>query len=435
VANPSGEVYELEGYAAVGMAAGRLEPLEEGKTLPTPPGGEVMFLPDRRPVLLDRSRGRIVAVDEDPYRPGVRIHPVAVFNSPGYVATLVSAYEERTGAQPLPLFSYGAVGWHRGGFRSALLRVDAEPRQDLRLMPMTEVEAGIRARRRELPGNRLREHLETCAMTYGCPAAKNFFLGRFEAPLPASGACNARCLGCLSLQEGEGGVRASQDRIGFTPTPREIADVALAHLRRVPGGVVSFGQGCEGDPLLVADVVGEAIGLVRAATGTGTVHLNTNGSLPDRVAALFDAGLDSMRVSLNSVRQACYEAYFRPKGYGFPDVVRSIREGLERGGFVSLNYLNLPGFTDTPEETAALTAFLEDCPVHMIQWRNLNHDPMRYWDAMASAGPQGDPVGVARLIETVRRRFPDLVHGYFNPPKPASLRRPRAAALRGEGGP
>ena len=34
--------------------------------------------------------------------------------------------------------------------------------------------------------NRLFRHLETCALTYGCPAAKNLFLCRYEAPLPTS---------------------------------------------------------------------------------------------------------------------------------------------------------------------------------------------------------------------------------------------------------
>ena len=51
----------------------------------------------------------------------------------------------------------------------------------------------------------------------------------------------------------------SQDRIDFKPSSNEIADVALCHIKRVKQGVVSFGQGCEGDPLLAADVIEPAI--------------------------------------------------------------------------------------------------------------------------------------------------------------------------------
>jgi pyruvate-formate lyase-activating enzyme len=93
----------------------------------------------------------------------------------------------------------------------------------------------------------------------------------------------------------------------------------------------------------------------------------------------------------------------------------SIGKALERGGHVALNYLNLPGFTDTPEEFAALAAFLERRPVHLIQWRNLNYDPRRYYAAMNAVAAHGTPMGVRRLLAKVKKRFPDLKHGYFNP--------------------
>jgi molybdenum cofactor biosynthesis enzyme MoaA len=267
--------------------------------------------------------------------------------------------------------------------------------------------------RRQMPTNRLRAHLEKCALTYGCPAGKNFFLGRYEAPLPTAQRCNARCLGCLSLQKNNR-IPHSQNRITFTPAPEEIAEVALAHIARVKNGVVSFGQGCEGDPLMAADVIEKAIRQIRSETGRGTINLNTNGSRPDLLERLFDAGLDSMRVSLNSVRETPYHAYFRPKGYCFSDVVRGIDMAVGRGRFVSINYLNCPGFTDTPDETKALMRFMRQHPVSMIQWRNLNFDPLRYWQAMAVSGR---PRGMQRLFDSVCRSFPDLKHGYFNPPK------------------
>lgn len=426
VANRQGEISELEGYAAVGMAAGQLVPLERGHTVELPFGGELMFLPGRVPILFNLRSERCEPVAQDPGRRKTPVFPVAAFNSPGYVVRWISAFAARDGAAPLPLFSYGAVGWHRGVYRSAVFRVDRERRQDLRLMPPEAVAAGIRAKRRQMPANRLREHLETCALVYGCPAAKNFFLGRCEAPLPTAQRCNARCCGCLSHQEGSG-IPPSQNRIRFTPSPPEIAAVALSHLQRVPRGVVSFGQGCEGDPLLAADVIEPAIRSIRAATDRGTINMNTNGSRPAVLGALMDAGLDSLRISLNSARDACYTAYFRPVGYRFADVVAGIDLALQRGRHVALNYLNLPGFTDTPEEVDALTDFLDRHPIQMIQWRNLNYDPLRYWEMMAAIRRPGNPLGMTAVFETIRNRFPALRHGYFNPPKekfwePARLR-------------
>ena len=51
-------------------------------------------------------------------------------------------------------------------------------------------------------------------------------------------------------------------------------------------------------------------------------------------------------------------------------------------------------------------AFLEDHPIHMIQWRNLNFDPLRYWKAMGAAAPLGEPIGMDALIREIRLRFP-----------------------------
>jgi len=416
VANRAGEIYELDEYAAVGMAAGNLAPLSMAETVLMPHGSELMRLPQRRPIVYNLRKNQVETLNEDPYSPGEPVYPVAVFNSPGYMVTHVSAYEEQPKAEYLPLFSYGAVGWYGQGFQSAAMQVDTEPRQDLRRMPQDKIIAGVRQMRRKVPKNRLRRHLENCALVYGCPAAKNFFLGRYEAPLPASRSCNARCRGCISLQENTD-IQPSQDRINFTPTPEEIAAVALAHIAKTLRPVVSFGQGCEGEPLLAAEVIEPAIRLIRKKTSAGTINMNTNASRPDILERLFEAGLDSIRVSLNSVRPDGYHAYFRPRGYRFTDVIRSIDLAVWRNRFVAINYLNSPGFTDTPEELDALTQFIRQHTIHMIQWRNLNFDPMRYWQSVNRIVPSGQPMGMRRLFKTITRRFPGLMHGYFNPPK------------------
>jgi pyruvate-formate lyase-activating enzyme len=415
-ANSAGEIFELDGYAAVGMDGTIQVPLTLDHTRNMPFGSELMYLPDRRPILFNTRKNRFETLKEDPYAPGEPLFPVTVFNSPGYVNLYLGAYDEIKKAQPLPLFSYGAVGWHRGKFRSAVVCVDREKRQDLRLMKPADVAAGIEKMRKQMPANRLRAHLEKCALQFSCPAGKNFFLSRYEAPLPTARRCNARCLGCLSYQN-KSNIPHSQDRIAFTPSAEEIAEVALVHIKRVKKSVVSFGQGCEGDPLLAADVIEPAIGLIRSHTDRGTINMNTNASLPRNLRRLIDAGLDSIRVSMNSVREDCYHAYFRPQGYHFTDVLKSIELALESGIFVAVNYLNCPGFTDSPQEIKALRRFLNRYPIQMIQWRNLNFDPLRYFKIMNRAAQNGKPIGMKRLLEQVRQEFPNLKFGYFNPPK------------------
>ena len=145
--------------------------------------------------------------------------------------------------------------------------------------------------------------------------------------------------------------------------------------------------------------------------------MNTNGSRPEIIGKLFDAGLDSARFSMNSVRENCYHAYFRPNGYRFDDVLKSIQVALGRKKFVAINYLNCPGFTDTPREADALIDFLQKNPIHMIQWRNLNFDPIRYWKEMNAVSNHGEPIGMKKLLDRIHKQFPKLKFGYFNPPK------------------
>ena len=423
VADEAGQIFELEGYAAAGMSGSSLTVLKKSDTIDMPHGSELMMLPDRKPIVFNPGTGEFVVMETNPYAPDERIFPVAVFNSPGYVNRHFCAYDDEGGKNLLPLFSYGAVGYGKKDFCSAAFQVDDEPRQDLRQMPRGKIVQGVGLMRDKYPDNRLMRHLETCALQYGCPAGKNFFLQRYEAPLPTARVCNANCLGCISLQT-ENNLCACQDRIAFTPAPEEIAQVCIEHISHVKKAVVSFGQGCEGEPLTAFDAIEPAIRIVREKTSQGTINLNTNASLPDRVDSLCKAGLNGMRVSMNSVREPIYNAYFRPKTYTFSDVLKSIETARKHGCFVAINYLNCPGITDSQKEFDALIKFISDFDINMIQWRNLNFDPKQYCAMMTDIEDGGEALGMTDVLSELTRRFPALIHGYFNPPKehyPAAL--------------
>jgi len=64
--------------------------------------------------------------------------------------------------------------------------------------------------------------IQNCAFSYLCPAARNWVMGRWEAPIPVSIGCNAACRGCISLQPEDSGVPATQERLTFIPTAQEI---------------------------------------------------------------------------------------------------------------------------------------------------------------------------------------------------------------------
>ncbi|MBW1650237.1 MAG: radical SAM protein [Deltaproteobacteria bacterium] len=415
-ANPKGKIFDLPGYASVGMSAGMLKPLTTQNAAPAPYGTELMLLPERKPIFYNLSTNKIETLTFNPFNMAEKIYPVAAFNSPGHIISYTCAYTEKNNAIPLPLFSYGAAGWHNNQFVSAVIPIDLEKRQDLRLMPIEKVIKGVKNLRKKLPNNRLRKHLEKCALEYGCPAGKNLFLKRYEAPLPTSVTCNAKCLGCLSLQKNSG-IRSSQDRITFKPSPAEIAEIALEHILIVKKSIVSFGQGREGDPIYAADVIEPAIKIIRKKTTQGTINVNTNASKPEILTKFFDAGIDSIRVSINSFRKSCYNAYFRPQNYTFQQIMQTIDIACQKGVFVSINYLNCPGFTDSAKEAEAFINFLKNNKINRIQWRNLNYDPIRYINAMNTAENSGTPYGVKNHLKNIAKTFPNIQFGYFNPPK------------------
>ncbi|MFH1037580.1 MAG: radical SAM protein [PVC group bacterium] len=415
VSDSTGKVYSLPHLEAAGMKGGHFFRLTARELIPLPPGSELFLLPDRMPVGYDPRTGKYVTLGRGPLSGrSKRCFAVAAFVSPGFTATYSSAYAEIGRPAVLPLFSYAACAFYQGEFHAAGVRVDRELRQDLRGMNIAAVKKNAAGLKKTFSHNRLIAHLETCALTYGCPAARNFFLGRYEAPLPTSPSCNARCIGCISYQP-KNRCPATQPRIAFVPTPEEIAEVALFHIGRVRDPVVSFGQGCEGEPLLAAEVLEKSIRLIRSGTSRGVINLNTNASRPETIARLFDAGLDSIRVSLNSVRPDYYTRYFKPGAYAFKDVMRSIKTAKGKKGFVSVNYLTMPGFTDSRDEIEAFRDFIETYRIDMVQWRNLNFDPRRYFRRLRiEVGPR-EMGGIKQLIHSLKKSFPELMMGYYNP--------------------
>ncbi len=413
-ANRKGEIQEFPDLGMAGRSGYHYRRPELYDLIPLPEGSELFVLPDRLPVGFDPADGQAARLLDNPYDPAEGIQAVAAFVAPAHTTILSAAFEKPDDATPpLPLFAYTAVGWHDNRFWVASFRSDPSPRQDASQFDPKRIRTRTKAALKRHPENRLIQHLGKCSLTYGCPAAKNLFQGREEAPLPCSPACNAECVGCISLQP-SGCCPSTQDRIKFVPTPNEICAVAVPHLEAVNHGLVSFGQGCEGEPLLQAATIEQAIRAIRRQTSRGTINLNSNASLPDAVARLAEAGLDSIRVSMNSARPLEHSLYYRPKGFDFTSVRRSIREMKKRDRFVSLNYFICPGVTDSPAETEAFCQLVSEYQPDFIQLRNLNMDPDWYL-ATIRHPREAAAQGIRQWLTAIKTHFPRLRFGYFNP--------------------
>jgi wyosine [tRNA(Phe)-imidazoG37] synthetase (radical SAM superfamily) len=425
VADAAGNVSDRPDAAAAMRVGRRMVPIDPDDLVPLPAGSELYVLPGRSALAFTPEQGLAPLEGQG---------AVAAFLPPCWSVFGLAAARKERGAPLLPLYSYAAVCWWRDAFHVPAARVEADVKHDPDQFDAASIATLVPERIAAHPGNRLLQHLGgNCALRYGCANAKNLFLGRFECPVPIAPACNAACVGCISAQP-DAPIPSPQERLAFVPSVAEILEFAVPHLESAPRAMVSFGQGCEGEPLLQSDLMLEAIRSIRAATPRGTLHLNTNGSRPEVVERLFRAGLDSIRVSTNSARAEPYQAYYRPVGYGFDAVVHSLLAAKRHGGFASINYLSFPGFTDSDEEVAALDALIERTGLDLIQWRNLNIDPDAYVEIV---GLRDDTpaCGMRRLLATLRERWPRLRHGYLNPPREEFARTAAASAAESGTGP
>lgn len=375
--------------------------------IPLPHESEFFLLPGRKAVGLNKETGEVEELEE---------LAVAAFVAPGYTISGHPVYVTEENAPTLPLFAYGALGVIGDEFYVCAMQVDKDTRQVFEGISPKKIEKKAKAIIKEFPKNRLMQHLmHNCVLRYGCPAAKNLVLGRYEAPLPTSRACNARCIGCISHQEADSSIcQAPQDRMNFTPTAQEIVEVMLYHQQHESQPIYSFGQGCEGEPLTQAPLLVEAVKLFREKGGIGTVNLNSNASMPKWIKELALAGLNSLRVSMNSAREAVYARYYRPTNYSFADVRTSIATAKEHGLFVSLNLLYFPGVTDCEEEVEALIELVNAYKVDFIQLRNLNIDPEMYLRLLDGIN-FGPSVGLGNFTKRLLNSCPHLQFGYFNP--------------------
>jgi pyruvate-formate lyase-activating enzyme len=403
-----GNIFEDTSLFVTGRSGWDALPVEEDEWISLPEGGQLYELPGRKGIGIDVKTGEMRLCEKG--------WAVAAFIPPAHTGFYLAAYETLPDAPILPLFCYTAVGWYDQKFFVPATRIEQDIRQECKGFDQDKVETGTEQLLKAYPQNRLVSHLaNNCALTYHCPAARNMFIGRWECPVPTSPACNANCIGCISFQPSDETIVSTQDRLTFKPTSEEIVEFTVPHLESAPYPIISFGQGCEGEPLLMWETIRESLLEIRKHTNRGSININTNGSKPDAVRALCEAGLNSIRVSTNSARKEIYTPYYRPNNYEFEDILESIKIATSYGVWTSINYFVFPGMTDSVSEYEALRNLIRNTGLKMIQWRNFNIDPDWYLGKIGVT-ETGEVLGMKQLMFLIREEFPELKFGYFNPP-------------------
>jgi len=381
-----GRLREAPGRRPMALHGRQLIPLDEAELVPLPRGAVLSMLPER------------TALSDEGPLPGA---PAAALLPIGFTRTLLPAYvpvNSGKGAAYLPLFGYAAVAFKHGEPHVAAMPTD-DPRPWQHPDPgYRRLRGLIRKRMAQQPAgsaeHSLLAHIAHCALTYECRSAQHLFYGEGEAALPSSPTCNAACVGCISDQP-EPDLQPHA-RLDFLPDLDESVELAVRHLETAPRAMISFGQGCEGEPLLNNRNV-EIVRRIRQRTSKGVINVNTNGSRPTMLRRLIEAGLGSIRVSMFSARDEVFRRYYRPVRYSLEHVRECLRLASSNGLFTSVNLLTFPGITDDEGEVEAIVEMLTSTGTDLVQLRNLNIDPEQLFASMA--GLEFRPIGIRAMAE------------------------------------
>ncbi|GAC1425905.1 MAG: radical SAM protein [Ktedonobacteraceae bacterium] len=404
--SPDGEIHEETRLRALSFEG---RPLEAADLIPAPDGVTFSMMPERLAVGQTRNGERSVL-------PSTRGWALAALLPIGYTRTLLPAYEKAPQSEPLPFFGYSAVAGMNGRLYLAAIKTDEPRKWHPRSFPRQKLERLVQEKQAAYPNNRVIAQHAHCALDYSCPTASNLFFGRWEMAIAVSPGCNSRCIGCISKQEEDEGLISPQDRLTFVPTVDEIVEVALPHLESAEDAIVSFGQGCEGEPLLQWRRIEQAITAIRERTDKGVININSNSSNPRWLQRLYDAGLDTIRTSTISGHPETYTAYYRPIGYRFEDVKEALKRASDAGLYSSINLLCFPGMIDREREVEALIMLIKETNLKLIQLRNLNIDPEVLLPRMPALDSMGRALGMRTMIEMLKREVPGVEIGNFSRP-------------------
>lgn len=414
-ADEQGNVYDHSELFGLARSGDMIVEILDDELIPLPEGATLVGLPSTRAIGMDPETGEMMPLEKG-------YTAVGALLPQGYTRLCLPGYVKSDKEYKLPLFGYSAVVWKDGGFFTTARMSDDPEKWNPVNCDLGELELGVKTLKEKYPENRLYEHLSNCALGYECLTASNTFLNRWEGAVPVSYSCNAGCFGCISEQPDDSGFVSPQTRMNFRPRVDELVQVMMEHLK-TPESIISFGQGCEGEPSTQAKIIIEAMREVRARTDMGYININTNAGLTDFIRGIVDAGLDLMRVSTISALDAHYNAYYKPRGYTLANVEKSLRYATDQGVYTSINYLIFPGVTDREEELEAMIEFARRTGLKLIQLRNLNIDPESYLELIPPA--QGDILGMKQAIEIMQEELPDVVIGSYTHVPPAGQARPK----------
>ena len=154
------------------------------------------------------------------------------------------------------LFCYTAAGWYNEKFYVPAVRIENDIRQECAGYDQKKLEAGAKQLLEAYPHNRLVKHLtKNCCTDLSLSCCTKLFFGKMGMPCSCFAGLQCKLYWMYFFAAEEETIVSTQDRLTFKPTAEEIVEYTVPHLETAPYPIISFGQGCEGEPLLMWETI------------------------------------------------------------------------------------------------------------------------------------------------------------------------------------
>ena len=366
----------------------------ETELIDLPESSKLYFMPNTQPVAYNQDLANM-----ETFSGGTGISALL---PQGYLRLFLPA-SKKLGNEPLPSYAYTAVGWLNGKFAVPAIKIDDDSEWNPSNYDFTDAfRFKANGLIKKYPENRIYKYLSICANENGSLAARNVFMGKGECPIPVSQETE------LSLCGKAEGVK----KLNFTPSVKEIVEVALNHHAVSPKSIISFGAFCDGDPLDEAELIAKSVQMIKKKAPELTININSNCTSPEKLKQLLDAGIDSLRVGMNSANHTTYEMFYSPTGYDFGDVLKSIELANKYKIYVTLGLLTIPGMNDREGEVNILMDFLGAYNIDLIQLLDLSADADLLFDKLKFKTEE--ILGIKNMLKLIKRKNKNVRFGCFN---------------------
>jgi hypothetical protein len=193
-------------------------------------------------------------------------------------------------------------------------------------------------------------------------------------------------------------------------SPSEMIEAGLQHLLHAPNALVNLDISEE----VNLDAVSNLIQSIRQQTFRGMIQINASAPDPRSIKKWCEAGLDSIRLTLNSAQGNYYNLFHEPQESRFDDIVESFKIARYFHRRAVLNYEIFPGLTDHPAEIDALIKLVRELKIETIQLHNLKIDPEWYMDELQLLNLTRKQIGIQNWFTHLQKTFPAIQIGYYD---------------------